>query len=241
MRIQRVRLRAAEARGQALERFYGDQLGLSALTGSSTWLGFSAGETTLEFSPVASGQPFYHFAFRVPRNRFRAARAWLARHTDLLAEADSSETSFEFQNWNAEACYAHDPCGNIVELIAHHGLLDETPDDQPFTAAELLGVCEVGLVGHDTRAMANVLGVLGIGLWDGALDVPGRLAFMGDREGTLILALAGRGWMPTSRPAELHETDVLLAGTRDAEVTLPGTPHRVCTYAGSLSSWRGAR
>jgi len=148
---------------------------------------------------------------------------------ELLIEHDSNETTFQFPNWNAEACYAHDPGGNIVELIAHRGLPDESPNSGPFEATELLGVCEVGLVGHDPPAMARALEWLGVRLWDGTLEVPGRLAFMGAPDGTLILAPPGRGWMPTGRAAEPWAVEVEAVGVRNAEVTVPGTSHRVVT------------
>jgi hypothetical protein len=215
MRILRIRLQVAKSRMEALERFY-RRLGVPAAEGG----GFRFGGTAVEFTP-ASGEPFYHFALRVPRNRFGAAREWLASRTELLAET-------EFDNWNAEACYAHDPAGNIVELVAHHELPEEALANQPFSAGELLGVCELGLVGPDTRAMAAALEELGIELWDGSLE-PGRLAFMGGRDGVLILTPAGRGWMPTDRPAEPHAVEAVVAGTRDDEAILPGTPHRIRT------------
>lgn len=50
---------------------------------------------------------------------------------------------------------------------------------------------------------------------------------MGDREGVLILSPVGRGWVPTGRTAEVHRIEATVAGADDAEVTLPGTPHRV--------------
>lgn len=231
MRILRVRLAAAQATVEALQRFYGDQLGFPVLAGEDR-LRFGVGGTRLEFSPTSEREPFYHFALRVPRNRFVAAREWLARHAELLSEPDSNETTFQFPNWQAEACYAHDPGGNIVELIAHRGLPDESPDSGPFAPTELLGVSEIGLVGYDTPAMARALEPLGIKLWDGTLELPGRLAFMGAPDGTLILAATGRRWMPTGREAELFEVNVDVAGAQDAEVTLPGTPHRVRTVAG---------
>jgi hypothetical protein len=215
----------------ALTRFYAGRLGLPSVTNGADRYGFTTGGTVVEFTPASRGQPFYHFALRVPRNRFEAARAWLGSHAELLTEPDSGETRFEFANWRAEACYAHDPCGNIVELIAHHELSEESTADGPFSASELLGVCELGLVGPDARAMARALEPLGIGLWDGTLDLPGRLAFMGGREGTLILAQTGRGWLPTGRPAEPHAADVVVAGAREAEATLPGTAHQVRTIA----------
>ena len=224
MRILRVRLRAAESSIPALGRFYVDELGLPAAAD-----GFRAGATTVEFVPTADGEPFYHFAFRVPRNRFAVARDWLARRSELLSDGNSAETTFDFASWNAEACYAHDPAGNIVEVIAHRELPEETLEDGPFTGDEVLSVCELGLVGPDKRAMAATLEPLGIRLWDGTLAGPGGLAFMGGREGLLILASTGRGWMPTGRPGEAHEVDVVVTGERDVEVMLPGTSHRVRT------------
>jgi catechol 2,3-dioxygenase-like lactoylglutathione lyase family enzyme len=230
MRILQARLEAAKATGAALQHFYGDQLGFPMVADRSQ-LGFGVGDIRLEFSPTSEREPFYHFAFRVPRNRFVDAREWLGRHAELLSEPDSKETTFQFPNWNAEACYVHDPAGNIVELIAHRGLPDESPHAGPFDATELLGVCEVGLVGHDPPGMARALGSLGVRLWDGTLDVPGSLAFAGGPDGTLILSPPGRGWMPTGRAAEVWEVEVEVAGVRNAEMTLPGTPHRVVTVA----------
>jgi hypothetical protein len=230
MLILRVRLRIAATNGRALERFYTHELGLPAGASDSPYT-FTAGSTVIEFEPVTSGRPFYHFALRVPRNRFAAARDWLASRTELLPDRGTGERTFRFEAWNAEACYALDPGDNIVELIAHHKLPEESPEDGPFGAGELLGVCELGLIGPDTRAMAAALEPLGIGLWDGTLDELGRLAFMGGRDGVLILSRPGRGWMPTGRPAEMHPVDVVVAGPGAAELTLPGTPHRVRTTA----------
>ena len=191
------------------------------------------GTTVIEFEPVGRGRPFYHFALRVPRNRFAAAREWLAGLTELLRDEQSGETTFRFDNWNADACYAHDPCGNIVELIAHHELPEESPEGTAFSAGEFLGVCELGLVSADVRKMASALVTLGIPVWDGTVDEPGRLTFMGAREGVLILSPEGRGWMPTGRAAELHRVEALVSGHGYAEATLPGTPHRITVSSAS--------
>jgi catechol 2,3-dioxygenase-like lactoylglutathione lyase family enzyme len=229
LQFLRIHLQTAGARGQALRRFYRDQLGLPTVSDGATWHAFKAGPTVIEFGPVSDGQPFYHFALRVPRNRFATAREWLAQSAELLPDEDSGETTFDLDNWNAVACYAHDPCGNIVELIAHNELPEVTPNGQSFRAGELLGVCELGVVGPDVRAMAHALEPLGIGLWDGEIDEPGRLAFMGDRDGVLILSPDGRGWLPTRRPAEMDAVEAVVAGARNAQATLPGTPHHVRT------------
>jgi hypothetical protein len=220
-------LQAAGAKGADLERFYRDELGFPVVEAPSDGLALTAGPTVVEFRSAAGGEPFYHFALRVPRNRFDAAKAWLGAVTPLLAEQGSDETTFDFDNWNAVACYGHDPCGNIVELIVHRELPEESKREGAFGAEELLGVCEIGLVGPETRAMASALAPLGIGLWDGELD-PGRLAFMGGRDGVLILASEGRGWLPTGRPAEPHPVAVEAAGGREDEALLAGR-HRVRT------------
>jgi catechol 2,3-dioxygenase-like lactoylglutathione lyase family enzyme len=227
MHFLHVKLHAAEAQAAALRRFYADELGLPDVRGKGIRPVFAVGTTVIEFTSVGRGRPFYHFALRVPRNRFPAARAWLAEHTELLRDQESGETTFRFDNWNADACYALDPCGNIVELIAHHELPEEGPEGIAFSADELLGVCELGLVGGDTRNMASALVTLGIPLWDGTVNEPGRLAFMGDREGVLILSPEGRGWMPNGCAAEGHPVEALVSGERDAETTLPGTAHRI--------------
>lgn len=213
MKILRVRLQAAADSLDALAGFYGG-------------LPLRAGDTVVEFEPVDGGRPFYHFALRVPRNRFAEARDWLDGRSPLLPGRDG-KTTFEFDFWNAQACYALDPADNIVEVIAHRELADESQADGPFRDDELRGVCEIGLVGPDPRTMAAALEPLDIQLWSGTLEGPGRLAFLGGRDGVLILSEPGRGWMPTGRPAEIRPVEVEVAGKRDAEVTLPGTPHRV--------------
>ena len=156
------------------------------------------GETRLEFT-AGEGEPFYHFAFLAPPERF-----------DELA---GSNEVFDFDNWDAKAFYFDDPAGNIVEIVAHNGI-DE------------FGLSELGLVG-DTRAMAAELQKLGLELWDGTVEEEGRLGFVGERGRTLILAPPGRGWMPTGRPAERHPVEAELSGAVDGEVELEGGLYRV--------------
>jgi hypothetical protein len=203
--ILRARLQTAADSAEAVEQFYSGRVG----------------STVLEFEPVPEGRPFYHFALRVPRNRFEAAREWLGARSPLLP-GRGGETTFEFDFWNAQACYAHDPGDNIVELIAHRELPGESPVEGPFGEDELLGMCELGVVVPDLPEAAASLEELGIGLWSGTLDDPDGLAFMGGRDGVLILSRPGRGWMPTSRPAEPWPVDVTVAGGLDARVEVFG-------------------
>jgi hypothetical protein len=177
--------------------FYGGELGLP-LDGGTIVIG----ETRLRFD-VEEGGAFYHFALLVPGDRFAAALEWAQARAKLLGDV------FEFENWDAEAFYFHDPAGSIVELIAHHGL-EENSRSGPFAAAELVGFSELGIVG-DPKSRLRDLEAEGLELWSGTVDEPDRLAFVGEKGRTLILAPPGRGWLPTDRPAEPHPVEYVLA------------------------------
>ena len=183
-----------------LRGFYGDELGLP-VDGDA----IVAGETRLRFR-VEEGGAFYHFAFLVPGDRFDAALAWAQERVELLGGI------FDSDAWDSRAVYFEDPAGNIVELIAHHGL-EENGRKGVFEATELVGISELGVVG-DPPSLVRELEGLGVQLWDGTIEEPGRLAFVGEQGRTFILAPAGRGWLPTGRPAEPHpvEADFQLDG-----------------------------
>jgi catechol 2,3-dioxygenase-like lactoylglutathione lyase family enzyme len=220
VRFARVTLAAPAGRLQAVVDFYGERLGLRR-DGAS----LAVGETSLEFVSGA-GEPFYHFALLVPGNRFEAALEWARARTELLPWPDSDEVVFDFDNWSAKACYFHDPAGNIVELVAHRGI-GENGARGEFRADELVGLSELGLVG-DQRAMAATLGdELGLAVWDGTLDEPGALAFVGEKGRTLILAPPGRGWLPTGRPAERHEVEAVLADAAQGDAALEDGRYRI--------------
>jgi D-alanyl-D-alanine carboxypeptidase len=212
--FRHVRLQAPARSLESLTEFYSDRLRLPS----------AIGETTLDFAP-GEGAPFYHFALLVPGDRFEAALAWARERVDLLPDPDTGEVVFDFSNWDAKACYFHDPASNIVELIAHRGV-GETGAESEFAGQELLGLSELGLVGN-TAAMAGTLRVaLELELWDGSLE-EGRLAFLGERARTLILGPTGRGWLPTARPAERHRVDAVLSGRPARAVELEGGLYRI--------------
>jgi len=179
-----------------LRDFYGSELGLP-LDGDA----IEIGETRLRFN-VEEGGPFYHFALLVPGDRFGAAFEWARQRVELLGDV------FEFENWDAEAVYFHDPAGSIVELIAHHGL-EENGRSGTLAADELVGFSELGIVG-DPKSLLRELEAEGLELWSGTVDEPDRLAFVGEKGRTLILAPPGRGWLPTDRPAEPHPVEYRL-------------------------------
>lgn len=136
---------------------------------------------------------------------------------------------FDFENWSARACYFHDPAGNIVELIAHRGV-GETGARGPFAGGELLGFSELGLVGDTATMAAELERYLGLRLWAGSVEEEGRLGFVGEQARTLILSPAGRGWLPTGRPAEPHPVRAVLSSPLEGEALLDGL-HRVTRAA----------
>jgi len=177
-----------------LRSFYHDALGLP-LDGET----IVVGETRLRFRDEDRGA-FYHFALLVPGDRFDAALAWIRERVELLGDV------FESDDWGSQAVYFHDPAGNVVELIAHHGLEEDCRDGR-FAAEELVGFSELGIVG-EREQLLQALESSGLELWDGELDESDRLAFVGEKGRTLILAAPGRGWMPTGRPAQLHPVEL---------------------------------
>ena len=205
MRFSEVRLRAPATLLADLARFYADRLGVTGVEHEASEVVVPIGETRVVFAASAD-EPFYHFAFLAPGDRFEAAHGWARGVVDVLPNAASGETVFDFPFWSAEAFYFHDPAGNIVEVIAHRSL-EESGRTGPFAVAELLGLSELGLVG-DTAATASVLERdLGLCVWDGTVS---ELAFVGEKGRTLILSRVGRRWLPTGRPAETHPVEVVL-------------------------------
>ncbi len=182
--------------------FYHDALALP-LDGET----IVVGETRLRFHDEDRGA-FYHFALLVPGDRFDAALAWARERVELLGDV------FDFDFWDARAVYFHDPAGNIVELIAHQKL-EKNGRSGDFSAEELVGFSELGIVG-DPPELLRRLEAVGLELWDGSVDPKNSLGFVGEQGRTLILAPTSRGWLPTGRPAEPHPVELVLEldGTR---------------------------
>jgi hypothetical protein len=219
-----VRLHASAGALASLADCYDRRLQLPCASAPAGGLIVTVGQTAVEFVAGAEDS-FYHFALLVPGNRFDRALEWAARSTSLLPHARSGKVVFDFSHWSASACYFHDPAGNIVELIAHRGL-DESSHEGPFRGAELLGLSELGLVG-DPIPMARALeDALALRVWDGSV-AHDALAFVGERAHTLILAPAGRGWLPTGRPSQRYPVEALISGAPEGEVALEGSHYRI--------------
>jgi hypothetical protein len=223
MKFEQVRLQGPAGSISSLAEFYGERLGLETVEGEAAAV--NVGETELHFAG-GPGEPFYHFALLVPGNRFEAALEWIGDRVELLPDRETGDVVFDFDNWDALACYFHDPADNIVELIAHRGVDDSTAEG-PFTAPELVGFSELGLVGDKAELAAALQSELGLELWDGELAEAERLAFVGEKARTFILSPEGRGWLPTGRPAEAHSSEVLLSGSSEGAALLADSRYRI--------------
>jgi catechol 2,3-dioxygenase-like lactoylglutathione lyase family enzyme len=220
MRFDRVLLQAPASALLKLDDFYAGRLGLERHEES----GFRVGESQLAFV-AGAGEPFYHFALLVPGNRFEAALDWIGDRVELLPGANG-EVVFDFDNWDALACYFHDAAGNIVELIAHRGL-EESVAGGPFAAQELVGLSELGLVGDKAALAAALRDELDLEEWDGDLAEEARLGFVGEKARTIILSPEGRGWLPTGRAAEPHPCEIVLSAAGEGVVLLGESRYRI--------------
>jgi hypothetical protein len=222
-RIKRAVFAVAAERLGAMEDFYVRRLGLPEVAREPACLHLTAGASELRFTVAAPPtDPFYHFALLVPGDRFEAAQHWLAEATPLLTPPGSDDPIFQFEFWDARACYAHDPASNIVEVIAHRGVEESSSAAGDFSASELRGLSEVGIVACQLPAVAERLHAATVGLWSGHLsDSSSGLGFFGRKAHTLILTSPGRPWMPTGRRAERHPVEVVMGAddTRDVVVS----------------------
>jgi catechol-2,3-dioxygenase len=167
----------------------------------------------------------YHVAFNVPENQFAEAKLWLAARAPLIRDHAGRE-EFHFAGWKAHAVYCYDPAGNIIELIARHTLSNAT--DQPFTAASLLEISEIGLAVADVPAMvARLQAELGAAVYAGAGSAD--FTAVGDEHGLLIVVRQGRVWFATSADsggaAETLPLSVTLTDAAGRRRTLSGPPY----------------
>lgn len=214
-----VRMDAPSLEGQ--RGFYGDVLGLPIAGEGADEVAFQAGRTRIRFRHAQPGEaPTYHFAFRVPGNRFKEAKSWLAGRTELLRDGGSDE--FDWSFWGARAVYARDPAGNVVELIAFADL--PADGSGPDT---ILGLAELGLPAADVRAAVGALAdTFGIGLWDRAEITQERLVPIGERGATFLIVPVGRRWH-LGGPAGAYPLEVKIEGVPEASLELSGHPYSI--------------
>ncbi len=179
-----------------LREFYADHLGLNLLEETDDSFTLDAGESRLTFVADDEEEAYrYHFAFNIPYNQMMDAELWLAQRVSLIIPHGAKDAWVEHTDWQAEALYFADPAGNIVEFIGRQRLAEDTAI--PFSAQSILNISEIGVV--VTHIEKEVAGLR----QQDALELPdfgsnsADFYPIGDDNGLLIFARAGRAWFPT--------------------------------------------
>lgn len=191
---------------EELRHFYGVTLGMtvSDMDPSDQAFTLQAGRTKMVFKQWSAAfeaeerdiEPFYHFAWMIPRNQFQEAKQWAASRVKLNTDGERDETYSN--NWDSHSLYFEDPAGNIVELIAHHQ--ENNEQERAFSVANILQVCEIGLVSEDVPAAVKELEKAGLARWGEGSDT---FSPVGDRNGLFIVVRKERIWFFSSQKAQI--------------------------------------
>lgn len=234
--IQSLRLRTTGSLGE-LKEFYANKLGLRVLAEKPSELTIAGGATPITFvrMEVSTERPFYHFAFNIPENKIRAARAWQLKRSALittpppLRDAAYPDDVRHFSNWNAHSVFFWDPAGNLVEYIARHDLNNGAGGE--FTNRDILYASEIGLIIADEEraALARRLGAeLGLGGYKP--EAGGFFWALGDERGLVLLLPRGlRGNVDPDRRVEfgVFPTEATLRGGGRASHSIAGYPYSI--------------
>ncbi|MDQ6901934.1 MAG: VOC family protein, partial [Bacteroidota bacterium] len=146
-----------------------------------------------------SENPFYHFAFNIPNNKFDEAFAWINNKVDLLWLDDYNGHIADFVNWKAKSFYFLDPAGNILEMITRLELKDDV--DEPFSSRHIRNISEIGLVysadDFDSNAQ-QLLKTFPINYFNKQSPLP-HFRAIGDDEGLFIIVPKDRVWFSTKK------------------------------------------
>jgi len=243
-RIRALRLLTAVPLAR-MRSFYHDKIGFDIAEDGKSEVTFRAGATRLTFATArpedirgkggrGNGEPMYHFAFNIPCNKIRDARAWQSRRTPLVPPRREARDEnlpgdvWHFRHWNAHSVFFFDPAFNIVEYIARHDLKNEAADADRFDTHDILHASEIGYV--TTRAdQAKAIGFmrekLGLSEYPRGAD-PWA---MGDERGLLLcLARVGEQWAEhTQTPVNwgVFPTECTIRGPKAGAYEMDGLPY----------------
>lgn len=187
------------------KKFYTEILGMEILYADDLSVKFSAGLSTLVFKKATNDNPFYHFAFNIPANKFEEAHSWATERLQLLP-VTSTSTVADFKNWNAKALYFYDNNQNIVEFIARYGL--ENNSDRPFDGSSIFSISEIGIVTDDAKAYSEKM-IEEYDLNFFSKQPPQEdFAAIGDDNGLFIVVNDKRNWYPTRKPSGKYWSSV---------------------------------
>ena len=205
-----------------LKEFYTQSLELALIKEDESSFAVSCGDSELVFTSTNDiKDPFYHFAFNIPENKFKEAKEWISRKTELIKLNGDDE--FDFRSWNAHSVYFYDPSGNIIELIARHNL--NNASEEEFSGRSILSVSEAGLPVDDVDRLFNEVNKeFNIPLFSGD-----RSAFCaaGDDTGLFIIVSKGRKWFPDCGDAEIFPLLIIIRSNTEKELKFENLPYKI--------------
>jgi catechol-2,3-dioxygenase len=207
----------------ALIDFYRDSVGSTVAAADASSFMLQIGASRVRFTTTDGGEPAYHFAFNIPDNKIEQALRWLEPRAQLIPHFQTGEMIIEWPAWSAHSIYFFDPAGNIVELIARHGL--DNGSTGAFGSSDLLGVSELGLVVPDPQATIDLL--------SRTFDLPRKSVLpgfgaVGDDHGLFIISAIDRPWMPTADvPARPFPARAVVRHADRVEIAIPGTDYYI--------------
>lgn len=214
MQISRLMLHTKDV--AEIGKFYG-KLGFRILMAKNDEVRIQIGATELSFRQ-GGAEAFYHFAFNIPENQVTDSISWLKLLGIQVLTYEGHEIVEFGPPFAADACYFHDPAGNIVELIARHRLQNANLGD--FSSDKIECVSEIGLPTQNVRDLSQTLrSVLDENVFAG--ENSDSFTAIGDDEGLFIVVKEGWAWLPTGREAKVFPLKVVLSNHRTVSISGP--------------------
>jgi len=215
------------------QAFYHTILGFPLLAETADSFTIRAGTTRLRFQQ-GQHDVLYHVAFTIPRNTFMQAKSWLCERVSLLLTSNGEdEIFFEARDKSSgeqittRSLYFCDPANNILELIVHSTLSQET--EGPFGADKVLHVSEIGLpVGDVLQLAAALKEQLALEPYPFWSPISEEFAYLGDNSGQLVVVKIGRPWLPTETVlATVAPVHLTISGQRMQQIQLSPYPYLI--------------
>lgn len=144
MEVKKAILKTSDI--NSMKTFYTEILGMPLTEESEDKFQVIAGTSLLEFrANNVDSEPFYHFAFDIPSNKFRDAKTWVESKVKLNSEDGEDEANFS--HIPAHSLYFNDPAGNVVEFISRHSTAEKS--EVPFSQKSILSISEMSLTVED--------------------------------------------------------------------------------------------
>ncbi|MED4056027.1 hypothetical protein P4654_18095 [Niallia taxi] len=199
--------------------FYTKTLGFTLVNEDEYSFQIRVGSSKLTFTNQdPNNNPFYHFAFNIPSNKYSEAKQWTKDRVNLLIE--NGEDEVDFSHLPAHAFYFYDPSGNIVEFIARYGINQES--EHPFTPDSILNISEIGLIVEDAVNIGNKMIQNKIYERDKKTISNHYLNFMGIKSKGIfvILAQPGRKWLFSKKYSAIFPLEIELDNNKVLKVNV---------------------